>query len=125
MFEPAETRSNILRSWQWTVRTLERRRCPQRKPSCLLFMARWSIPPRIAKGRNLMSSDISHCRAMEVWCRQRARAEPGKSWKWLGQAERWRELAHDRIAFKFQKRSVHQQIYAGPMQMGPNTVKGD
>jgi len=70
-------------------------------------------------------SDISECRDMELWCRQRARAEPENSWRWLGQAERWRELAHSRIAAQFQNRSTQQQMHAGPMAMGPNTIKGD
>jgi hypothetical protein len=65
-------------------------------------------------------SEIKGCREMELWCMQRARAEPENRWKWVGQAERWRELAHKQIAFNFQR-----QMHAGPMQMGPNTINGD
>jgi hypothetical protein len=71
-------------------------------------------------------SDTLDCREMELWCLQRARAEPEHHWKWVGQAERWRELAHSQIAFNFNKSSPQQQqIHAGPMQMGPNTINGD
>jgi hypothetical protein len=69
-------------------------------------------------------SEIKDCREMELWCLRRARAEPENQWKWLGQAERWRELAHQRIAFNFQKTS-RRQMHAGPMLMGPNTINGD
>ena len=70
-------------------------------------------------------SDVKDCRAMESWCRQRARAEPKNSWKWLGQADRWHELAHSQLQATFQRRSVQQQMHAGPMAMGPNTIYGD
>jgi hypothetical protein len=69
-------------------------------------------------------SEINDCREMELWCLRRAKAEPENQWKWIGQAERWRELAHRRIAFKFQK-TGQLQMHAGPMQMGPNTINGD
>jgi hypothetical protein len=69
-------------------------------------------------------SDIADCRAMELLCRQRAKADPANSWKWLGQAERWHELARSQIAWRFQQRNV-QQMHAGPMSMGSNTVTGD
>ena len=69
-------------------------------------------------------SEIKECREMELWCLQRARAEPENRWKWVGQAERWRDLAHSQIAFNFQK-TGHKQMHAGPMQVGPNTINGD
>ena len=70
-------------------------------------------------------SDLADCRAMELMCLQRAKADPGNSAKWLGQAERWGQMArHDR-AWRVQRRNGQQQMYAGPMQMGPNTVEGD
>jgi hypothetical protein len=69
-------------------------------------------------------SEIKDCREMELWCLRRAVAEPHNQWKWLGQAERWRELAHQRIAFNFQKTS-QRQMHAGPMLMGSNTINGD
>ncbi len=37
-------------------------------------------------------SDVAGCRAMEMLCRQRAKVDPKHSWKWLGEADRWREL---------------------------------
>jgi hypothetical protein len=71
-------------------------------------------------------SDIKECREMELWCLQRARTEPGNHWKWVGQAERWRELARSQISFNFQKDAPQQQqMHAGPMAMGPNTINGD
>jgi hypothetical protein len=41
------------------------------------------------------------------------------SWKWLGEAERWKDLAHRETAFRF-----HGE-HAGPMTMGPNSMEGD
>jgi len=69
-------------------------------------------------------SDIADCRAMELLCRQRAKADPANSWRWLGQADRWHELARSQIAWRFQQRNV-QQMHAGPMNVGPNAVNGD
>jgi hypothetical protein len=56
-------------------------------------------------------SEIKDCREMELWCLQRARTEPENHWKWVGQAEKWRDLAHSQIAFNFQKTS-HKQMHA-------------
>jgi hypothetical protein len=67
-------------------------------------------------------SDLVDCRAMELMYRQRARANPANSWKWLGQAERWRELGKRETAWRFQRRGTQQQMHAGPMAMGPNPV---
>jgi hypothetical protein len=67
-------------------------------------------------------SDLDDLRDMELWCLQRARAEPENAWKWQGQASRWRDLAHTRIAANFQK---PKQMTAGPMQMGPNPITGE
>jgi len=69
-------------------------------------------------------SDIADCRAMELLCHQRAKADPANSWKWLGQADRWHELARSQIAWRFQQRNV-QQMHAGPVSIGPNTVNSD
>jgi hypothetical protein len=69
-------------------------------------------------------SDIADCRAMELLCRQRAKADPENSRKWLGQAERWHELGRSQIAWRFQQRN-NQQMHAGPMVMEPNTISGD
>jgi hypothetical protein len=64
--------------------------------------------------------NVSNCRAMELLCRQRAKADPANSWKWLGQAERWRKLGQRQSA----QRTVPKQMHAGPA-MGPNTINGD
>jgi hypothetical protein len=42
-------------------------------------------------------NDIADCRAMELLYRQRAKADPQNSWKWLGQAERWHKLGRARL----------------------------
>jgi hypothetical protein len=42
-------------------------------------------------------------------------------WKSLGEADRWSDLTHREIASRFQ----NNPMYAGPMAMGPNTIKGD
>jgi hypothetical protein len=62
---------------------------------------------------------------MELLCRQRAKADSHNSWKWLARADRWADVAHQEIASRFQQRHVQQQMHAGPMAMGPNTIKGD
>jgi hypothetical protein len=69
--------------------------------------------------------NVQDCRAMELICRQRATADPEHGWKWLEQAERWHDLGTREVAWRFQRRNAQQQMHAGPMQMGPNTVKGD
>ena len=68
-----------------------------------------------------MNSLVVRCREIESLCRQRAASDPARSWKWLGEADRWNDLAHREIASSFQRNSMH----AGPMVMGPNTTKGD
>jgi hypothetical protein len=80
-------------------------------------------PPRNEEG-NVMN-DVANCRAMELLCRERATADPSHSWKWLGQAQRWRELEARETAWQFQRRSRQQQMHAGPMAMGPNPVGRD
>jgi hypothetical protein len=62
--------------------------------------------------------NTSDCRKMQSWCLQRAKEEPAQSWKWGGQAERWRQLGRRHIARQ-------QGQHAGPMSMGPYTVNGD
>jgi hypothetical protein len=70
-------------------------------------------------------SDLADCRAMEMLYRERAKADPQHSGKWLGQADRWRELAHNESAWRLQKRSAQQQMHAGPMATQPQPVEGD
>jgi hypothetical protein len=65
--------------------------------------------------------NVADCRAMELLCRQRAKADPAKSWKWLGQAERWHKLGQRQSV----QRNSQQQMRTGPMAMGPNTINGD
>jgi hypothetical protein len=69
-------------------------------------------------------NDRLGCHDMEMLCRQRAKVDLKHNWKWLGEADRWRELGHNEIAWRFQQRNM-QQMPAGPMAMGPNTVQGD
>ena len=69
-------------------------------------------------------NDIADYGDMELWCLQRARDEPENAWKWQGQAQRWREIAHARIRNDFSKRPAQQQMTAGPMEMGPHPVTG-
>jgi hypothetical protein len=66
-------------------------------------------------------SNLAGCREIELLCRQRAISDRAHSWKWLGEADRWSDLAHREIASRFQKNPIH----AGPMAMGPNTIDGD
>jgi hypothetical protein len=62
---------------------------------------------------------------MELMYLQRAKADPAHGGKWLARAERWHELGKQELAWRFQRRTAQQQMYAGPMAMGPNTVMGD
>jgi hypothetical protein len=66
-------------------------------------------------------SDLVGCRDMELLCRHRAAVDREHSWKWLGEAERWKDLAHREIASRFRAMPMH----PGPMAMGPNTIEGD
>jgi hypothetical protein len=59
------------------------------------------------------------CRDMELICRRRAGLDHAHSWKWLGEAERWKDLAHREIGDRFREK------HPGPMAMGPNTIDGD
>jgi hypothetical protein len=68
-----------------------------------------------------MNNVVLDCREIEKLCRQRAISDRARSWKWLGEADRWSDLAHREIASRFQNQPMH----AGPMAMGPNTIKGD
>jgi hypothetical protein len=68
-----------------------------------------------------MTNLILGCRKIELLCRQRAISDRAHSWKWLGEADRWNELAHREIASRFHNNEMH----AGPMAMGPNNIEGD
>jgi hypothetical protein len=70
-------------------------------------------------------SEFTDCRGMEQLYRERAKADPKNSSKWLGQADRWRELAERERAWRSQRRATHQQMHAGTMAVGSNTVRGD
>jgi hypothetical protein len=59
-------------------------------------------------------NSIAGCREIEALCRRRAVSDRVHSWKWLGEADRWNDLAHREIASRFQNNPVH----AGPMAMG-------
>ena len=74
---------------------------------------------RTTKFREVPVSDLVGCRDMELLCRRRAALDTQRSWKWLGEAERWRVLAHREIASRFQTMDL------GPMVMGPNPIEGD
>jgi hypothetical protein len=68
-------------------------------------------------------SERTDCRGMEQICRERAKADPKHSSKWLGQADRWRELAEREHAWRSQRRATHQQMHAGTMAIGPDAVR--
>jgi hypothetical protein len=72
--------------------------------------------------------DLLNCRHMELLCRQRAKVDPEHSWKWLGQAERWRNLGRSKITSGFKRSNSEQSDLSpilSPMAMGPNTIDGD
>jgi hypothetical protein len=70
-------------------------------------------------------SDLKDCKDMELLYRARAAADPQHSGKWLGQAERWRDLAKREAAWRFQRRGSQQQMHTGPMATQPSRVEGD
>ena len=82
-------------------------------------------PPRkrrrvqTTKFREMPVNDLVGCRDMELLCRRRAVLDSQHSGKWLGEAERWRDLAHRETAARFQT------MGPGPMAMGPYTIEGD
>ena len=63
--------------------------------------------------------DIVGARDMEILSRRRAASDPQHSWRWLGKAERWRDLAHKESASRFNAK------YPGSMAMGPNSIPKD
>jgi hypothetical protein len=71
---------------------------------------------RATKSREMPMNDPIGCRDMELLCRQRATLNTQHSWKWLGEAERWKDLSHRETAFRF-----HEE-HPGPMAMGRNTL---
>ena len=71
-------------------------------------------------------NNLLDCRGMELLYRERAKADPEHSTKWLGQAERWRELARYENAWRVRPHNTSRmQMHPGPMAMGPNTIRGD
>ena len=65
--------------------------------------------------------NLADVRYMERLCRQRAVFDHPHSSKWLGEAERWKDLAHPKVGDRFREKPSH----PGPMAMGPNTIEGD
>jgi hypothetical protein len=66
-------------------------------------------------------NNLVGCREIESLCRQRALSDRAHSWRWLGEADRWGDLAHREIASRFQNTPMQ----TGPMAIGPNTIDGD
>lgn len=66
-------------------------------------------------------NDLAACRYMERMCRQRAVFDHAHNWKWLGDAERWKDLAHLEIGNRFREKPIHPD----PLAIRPNTVEGD
>ena len=62
-------------------------------------------------------NDRVGCRDMELLCRHRAALDRQHSWKWLGQAARWKDLAEREAALLYAE-------HPGPMAMGPFTIEG-
>ena len=85
----------------------------------LMWPSRKRRRVQITKFREMPVNDLVGCRDMELLCRRRAALDTQHSWMWLGEAERWRDLAHRETASRFQTMGL------GPMAMGPNTIEGD
>jgi hypothetical protein len=50
--------------------------------------------------------DIRHYRALGSICRQQAALHPEASWNWLGQAEKWEDLAEAAASDRASSRST-------------------
>jgi hypothetical protein len=85
----------------------------------LMWPSRERRRVRTTKFREMPVNNQVGCNDMELLYRRRAALDTQHSWKWLGEAERWRDLAHRETASRFQT------IGLGPMVMGPNTIEGD
>jgi hypothetical protein len=57
---------------------------------------------------------IRRYRAIALLCRQQAVLHPEDSWKWLGKAERWEDLAETEIAAHFRECNL-----SGPLESEP------
>jgi hypothetical protein len=73
------------------------------------------------KSGELPMNYLVGCRDIELLCRRRAALDREHSWKWLGEAERWRNHEHREVS----SRVPHHPLHPGPMAMGPNTINGD
>jgi hypothetical protein len=60
-----------------------------------------------SKSREVTMNDLAGCRYMERLYRQRAVFDHAQSWKWLGEAERWKDHAHLEIGGRFREKPVH------------------
>jgi hypothetical protein len=85
----------------------------------LMWPSRKRRRVHITKFREMPVNDLVGCRDMELLCRRRAALDIQHSWMWLGEAERWRDLARRETASRFQTTGP------GPITMGPNTIEGD
>lgn len=63
-------------------------------------------------------NEVTGCRGMELLCRHRAAFDPLRSWKWLGKAERWKQLSDRETAARFAQ-------HPGPMDVGPDKTKNE
>lgn len=55
--------------------------------------------------------DVRRYRAMGQLCRQQAVFHPDKRWHWLGEAQRWEDLAQAELAAHY--RECNSEIMAG------------
>ncbi len=58
------------------------------------------MPPTNAA--EIPMNDLVGCRDMELLCRKRAALDTQHRWKWLGEAERWKDIAHRETVARFQ-----------------------
>jgi hypothetical protein len=64
---------------------------------------------------------MSHdgCSVMELECLERAKIDTKNRGKWIGQAERWHELARAQNSWQLQKRPPQQAMHIGEMTTQP------
>ena len=81
-----------------------RKRMPTRKGHTdLMRPSRERRRVRTTNSREMLVNDLVGCRDRDLLCRRRAALDTQHSWKWLGEAERWRVPAHREIALVFKQ----------------------
>ena len=74
----------------------------------------------IIKSGEVAMKNAAHYRALASLCRQSAVYNPDKSWRLLGQAERWEHLAQEELASHFVECNGNRPAYTPESQTTEN-----